>query len=180
MANLTITNSTAMGAGNTQQNCTSTYKTLIVTGNSSATTATFGAGGYRRGQWFDWNIGTNGTPADNFLEFDICLVTLGTTPAGITGTLISSLSSNFGTDLADFNYQAAISINSTAEVGIGALTERWYLGINQRASYRLVVNPGSNLIYPANSSNPGPNGLALRCRSGGYTSTATATVWMSE
>lgn len=180
MANLTITNSTAIGGGNTQQLMAVTYKTLIVTGNSSATTATFGAGGYRRGQWYDWNIGTNGTPADNFMEFDICLVTLGTTPTGITGTQISSLSSNFGTDIADFNYQAAISINSTAEVGIAALTEKWYLGINQRASYRLVVNPGSNLLYPANSSATGTNGLALRARSGGYTGTATGTVWMSE
>lgn len=180
MANLTITNSTAMGAGNVQQLMAATYKTLIVTGNSSATTATFGAGGYRRGQWYDWNFGTNGTPADNFMEFDICLVTLGTTPAGITGTLISSLSSNFGCDTADFNYQAAISMNSTAEVGIAALTEKWYLGINQRASYRLVVNPGSNLLYPANSSATGTNGLAFRARSGGYTGTSTATVWMSE
>lgn len=180
MANLTITNSTAIGGGNVQQATAATYKTLIVTGNSSATSATFGAGGYRRGQWYDWNIGTNGVPADNFLEFDICLVTLGTTPAGIVNTLISSLSSNFGNDTADFNYQVAIQINSTAEVGIGALTEKWYLGINQRASYRLVVNPGSNLIYPANSSATGTNGLALRVRSGGYTGTATGTVWMSE
>lgn len=180
MANLTITNSTAIGGGNTQQSMSTTYKTLIVTGNSSATTAAFGAGGYRRGQWFDWNIGTNGVPADNYLEYDIVLVTLGTTPTGIVNTLISSLSTTFSNDPADFNFQAAISINSTAEVGITALTEKWYLGINQRASYRLVVNPGSNLIYPANSSATGTNGLALRCRSGGYTGTATATVWMSE
>ena len=180
MPNLTITNSTAMGGGNTQQNCTSTYKTLIVTGNSSATTATGGFGGNKRGQWYDWNIGTNGTPADNFMEFDICLVTLGTTPAGIVNTLISSLSSGFGNDTADFSYQTAIEINSTAEVGIAALTEKWYLGINQRASYQLVVNPGSNLVWPANSSLTGTNGLALRARSGGYTSTMTGTVWMSE
>ncbi len=180
MANFNITNSTAIGGGNTQQNLTTVYKSLIVTGNSSATTATFGAGGYRRGQWYDWQIGTNGVPADNFMEWDIVMVTLGTTPSGITGTLISSLSSNFGLDTADFNMQAAIQINSTGEVGIGAGTEKWYFGVNQRATYRLVVNPGSNLIYPANSSNPGPNGFALRTRSGGYTGTATATVWLSE
>jgi hypothetical protein len=60
------------------------------------------------------------------------------------------------------------------------VAEKWYLGINQRASYRLVVNPGANLIYPANSSGSLNNGLTLRARSGGYTSTTTATVWMSE
>lgn len=180
MPNLVITNSTAIGGGNVQQATAVAYKSLIVAGNSSATTASFGAGGYRRGNWFDWQIGTNGVPADNYMEFDICLITLGTTPAGITGSLISSLSSNFGTDTADFNFQAALQINSTGEVGITALTEKFYLGINQRASYRLVVNPGSNLLYPANSSATGTNGLALRVRSGGYTGTATGTVWMSE
>ena len=180
MPNLTITNSTAIGGGNVQQSMTTTYKTLVVTGNSSATTATGGFGGNKRGQWYDWNFGTNGVPADNFMEFDICLVTLGTTPAGIVNTLISSVSSGMGNDTADFSFQTAIQINSTAEVGISALAEKWYLGINQRASYRLVVNPGSNLVYPANSSATGANGLAFRARSGGYTSTATATVWMSE
>jgi hypothetical protein len=180
MPNFTVTNSTAIGGGNVQQNCTTTYKTLIVTGNSSATTATGGFGGNKRGQWFDWQFGTNGTPADNFLEFDITMVTLGTTPSGIVNTLVSSVSSNFGNDTADFSFQTAIQINSTAEVGISALTEKWYLGINQRASYRLVVNPGSNLIHPANSSGTGTNGLAFRARSGGYTSTLTATVWASE
>lgn len=180
MPNFNVTNSTAIGGGNTQQNCSSSYKTMVVTGNSSATTASFGAGGYRRGQWYDWNFGIPGTPADNAMEFSICLVTLGTTPAGIVNTLISSLSSNFGTDGADFNFQAAISINSTAEVGIAALTEKWYLGMNQRASYRLVVNPGSNLVYAANSSATGINGLAFRARSPGYTGFVAATVWASE
>lgn len=180
MANLTIINTTGIGGGNAQQNCSSSYKSLIVTGNSSATTASFGAGGYRRGQWYDWNFGVPGTPADNAMEFDICMVTLGTTPAGILNTLVSSLSSTFANDEADFNFQAAIQINSTAEVGITALTEKWYLAINQRASYRLVVNPGSNLIYPANSSATGRNGFAFRARSPGYTGAVAATVWMSE
>jgi hypothetical protein len=179
MANFTITNSTASGAGNAQQAITTTYKTLIVTGNSTATTATGGYGGARRGQWYDFQIGTNGAPADNELEFDIVRVTLGTTPAGITGTLISSISSNFSIDPGDFTLQSAISINSTGEVGITVVSEVWYMAMNQRASYRMVVNPGSNLIYPANSS-AGNNGLALRCRSLGYTGTVTATVWMSE
>jgi hypothetical protein len=179
MPNLVITNSTISG-GNAQQALSGTYKSLIVTGNSSVTTASFGAGGYRRGQWYDWQFGTNGAPADNYMEFDIVMITLGTTPSGITGTLISSNSSTFATDTADFNFQAAIQVNSTAEVGITTLTEKFYLGINQRASYRLVANPGSNLLYPANSSATGTNGLSLRVRSGAYTGTATGTVWMSE
>lgn len=180
MANFTIANSTAIGGGNVQQAVAATYKSLIVVGNSSATTASFGAGGYRRGKMYDILIGTNGVPADNFMEFDVALVTLGTTPAGILNTLVSSISSNFATDPADTTFISAMQINSTGEVGITANTEKWYLGINQRASYRWVCNPGSELLYPANSSATGNNALDLRVRSGGYTGTATGTVMVSE
>lgn len=180
MANFTIMNSTAIGGGNVQQALAATYKSLVIAGNSSATTASFGAGGYRRGKLYDILIGTNGTPADNFTEFDVVLVTLGTTPSGITGTLISSLSSTFANDPADINFVSAISINSTAEVGITAVTEKWYIGMNQRASYRWVCAPGSEILYPANSSATGSNGLSLRARSAGYTGTATGNVMINE
>lgn len=180
MANFTLANSTAIGAGNVQQAMSTIYKSLCVAGNSSATTAAFGAGGYRRGKLYDILIGTNGVPADNYMEYDVCLITLGTTPSGIVNTLVSSVSSNFGTDPSDTTNVAALSINSTAEVGITAITEKWYLGMNQRASYRWVCNPGSELLYPANSSATGNNGLSLRARSGGYTGTATATVMIQE
>jgi hypothetical protein len=180
MANFSITNSTAIGAGNVQQNLTTTYKTLIVVGNSTATTATNGWAGNRRYKITDIIIGTNGTPADNEVEWDLALVTLGTTPAGITGTLISSISSAFNQDPADVTFQGAVQINSTGEVGITAVTEKWYLGANQRASFRDVVNPGMDFIVPANSSGTGSNALALRARSAGYTGTVTATIVGSE
>jgi hypothetical protein len=179
MANFSITNSTAIGAGNTQQNLTSTYKTMIVIGNSTATTATNGWAGNRRYRITDIIIGTNGTPADNEIEWDLVLVTLGTTPSGITGTLISSVSSNFNLDPADVTFQGAVQINSTGEVGITAIAEKWYFGANQRASFRDVVNPGMDFVVPANSS-AGSNALALRARSAGYTSTVTATIVGSE
>src|SRR5882724_6539147 len=175
MANFSVANTTAIGGGNVQQGSSTSYKTLIAVGNSSATTASFGVGGYRRGKLYDILIGTAGTPADNYFEFDVALITLGTTPAGILNTLVSSLSSNFALDPADTTFVAAIEINSTAEFGITANTEKWYLGINQRASYRWVCAPGSEILYPAASSNPGPNGLALRGRSGGANVNMTGT-----
>ncbi len=183
MANFSITNSTAIGAGNSQQNLSTTYKTMIVMGNSTATTATNGWAGNRRYKITDIFIGTNGTPADNEIEWDLCLVTLGTTPAGITGTLISSVSSNFSLDPADITFQGAVQINSTGETGITNVVEKWYLGANQRASFRDVVNPGMDFIVPAlssGSSATGPNGIALRARSAGYTGTVTVTVVGSE
>jgi hypothetical protein len=180
MANFTVTNTTAIGGGNAQQGASGTYKSMIVVGNSSATTATNGAGTYRRGKLYDLMIGTAGSPADTYYEFDVGTITLGTTPAGITGTLISSLSSSFTLDLADINVTAAIQINSTGEVGIGTVVEKWYLGINQRASYRWVCSPGSEIIYPANSSATNPNGLTLRGRSASGTVNMTGTVMVSE
>lgn len=180
MANFSISNSTAMGAGNTQQSVSATYKSICIAGNSSATTATAGTGANRRGKLYDILIGTNGTPADNFMEFDVASITLGTTPSGITGTLISSISSGFTLDPADFSVIAALQINSTSEVGISPLNEKWYVGINQRASYRWVAAPGSEILYPANSSATGTNGLSLRVRSGGYTGTATGNVMIQE
>jgi hypothetical protein len=180
MANYSISNSTAIGSGNVQQAIATTYKSLVVIGNSSATTATNGYAGPRRQKIYDIILGNNGTPSDNYLEYDGVLITLGTTPAGITGTLVSAVSSNFLLDQADTVLQAAIQINSTGEVGITAVTEKWYLGINQRAAYRWVCQPGSEIFVPANSSATSPNGFALRCRSPVFTGNATATVMGSE
>lgn len=182
MPNFAITNSTAMGGGNTQQAVSTVYKTLIVMGNSSATTSTTGAGAFRRGKIYDILIGTNGTPQDNYMEFDVVRCTLGTTPAGIVNTLISSISSALGIDPADNGgFVNAISINSTAEIGITpTIGEPFYEGLNQRASYRWVCAPGSELVWPAVSSATTSGGLSLRTRSGGYTGTATATVLWTE
>lgn len=181
MANFGLTNSTAIGGGNVQQAVAATYKTLIAVGNSTATTATNGAGLLRRGKLYDILVGTNGTPADNFMEFDVTRCTLGTTPSGITTTLVTSLSSNFGLDPADNgNFVNAATINSTAEVGITATTEVWYVGINQRASYRWVAAPGSEIVWPAVASATASGGLAVRTRSAAYTGTATVTALIQE
>jgi hypothetical protein len=181
MANFTLTNSTAIGAGNVQQALSATYKSMIVMGNSSATGSTVGAGMFRRGKLYDILIGTNTTPADNFLEFDVTRATLSTTPAGTTTLGVSSVSSTFGLDPADNNGTVNwLQINSTAEVGIAATTEVWYVGINQRASYRWVAAPGSELIWPAVSSATASGALSVRARSAAYTGTATVTALFQE
>jgi hypothetical protein len=180
VANFSITNSTAIGAGNVQQSLTTTYKTQVLIGNSTATTATNGWAGNRRYKITDIIVGTNGQPADNEVEWDLVLVTMGTTISGITGTLISSISSGFNLDPADVTFQGAVQINSTGEAGISAVTEKWYLGANQRASFRDVVNPGQEFIIPANSSGTGSNAFALRARSLGYTGTVTCTIIGTE
>lgn len=180
MANFSIANSTGVGAGAAAGNMTTTYKTLVLTGTSTTTTNTTGSGGQlRRGKIYDILVGTSGTPADNYMEWDVTRVTMGTSSVGTAG--ISSVSSGLSIDPADpYGFMAMASINSTGETLFTATTEIWYVGVNQRASYRWVAAPGSELVYPAVSSATGNNGLALRARSGGYTGTATGNWLFSE
>lgn len=179
MANFTIANSTGVGAGSSQAAMTTTYKTLVLVGNSTGTTANTGGGMLRRGRLYDILIGTNGTPADNYMEFDVTRVTMGASSVLAGG--ISSVSSALGLDPADsYGFVAMAGINSSVETAFTATQEVWYVGINQRASYRWVAAPGSEFVYPANSSATGGNGLALRARSGGYTGTATGNILFQE
>lgn len=159
MANYTMTNGSTGSAG-TQQNVTTTY-VMHCLGVGCPTAAP------RRGKLYDVLVGTNGTPADNFLEFDISRVTTVSTSAA-AGTLITPQP----LDSADAAATSVATVNSTGSPTI-SVQNMWYIGINQRASYRWVSAPGSELVWPATSS----NGFALRARSGGYTSTVTG-AWM--
>ena len=51
-----------------------------------------------------------------------------------------------------------------------------YVGVNQRASYRWVAAPGSELVYPASDN----NGFVGRARSGGCIDTATFKALVEE
>ena len=154
MADYAINNS----LGGTLQSITSTYKTLVAA-YSSATP--------RRIKVYDVEMGTNGTPADNYMEWDISRQTgVGTATTIIPNPL----------DPAD---AAALSIgtaNYTGEGTITAASSLFYLGINQRASWRWVCAPGGELVMPATAN----NGFAHRSRSGGYTGTATSMVHFQE
>lgn len=184
MAIASLANSTSPFAAPTgQQAISTTYKSLVVLGNSSATTSTLTYVNPHRGFVSDLIIGTNGAPASNYMEFDLCRVTLGTTPAGITGFLVSSVSSAFCTVPGDAGYVMASQVNSSAEIGISGLQDAFYIGINQQASYRWVAAPGTEIYIPAVSSGLSgynTNGLSLRARSGAYNGTATGTVIFSE
>lgn len=182
MANFAVTNgSTQVGgiaAGSSQAAMTTTYKTLITIGNSTGSLTTVG-GQLRRGKIYDILIGTNATPADNYLEFEIGRITMGAST--VLGGGLSSLSSNMALDPADnTGCVASVGNNSSIETAYSYLTQPWYIGINQRASYRWVAAPGGEIVYPATSSATGNNGVGLRCRSGGFTGTATGTVHFSE
>lgn len=174
MANYAITNSTQSG-GNAQQAMAATYKTLIGIATSSGILNPPAYVGVSRGKLYDILIGTNGTPADNAMEFDVARVTAIGSSVVWLGSL-SSVSSALGLDLADTGASAFYLNNSSAETSITAGAEVFYVGINQRASYRWVAAPGSEIVRPAVAS----AGLVLRARSPAYTGTATGTCLSQE
>jgi hypothetical protein len=183
MALFAVTNSTNP-AGGAQVTMTTSYLGIIAvyasTGNTNQTTFS-NPQALKRGRLYDILIGTNGAPADNFLEWEVCRVSAGTSFPQ-SGT-VSSVSSAYMLDLADAAFGSGVVANTSQ--GSSAIYSRagaqaWYVGINQRASYRWVAAPGSEIVWPANSSTTGFNGLALDARSGAYTGTVTATIMVSE
>jgi hypothetical protein len=145
--------------GGSQQAVSGTYKTLV---SMFATTGTL-----RRGKLYDILIGTNGTPADNYVEWDVSRMTADGTGSAITPNAL---------DPADAAAAGTAKANYTVEPTVTANSSVFYVGVNQRASYRWVAAPGSELVYPATAN----NGLVGRARSGGYTGTATMKCLVEE
>jgi hypothetical protein len=158
MAKYAITNGSTTGGG-TQQGLTTTYVGALIGLTAPSATP-------RRGKIYDVLIGTNGTPADNFVEWDISRVT-----ASSTTTILAAPP----LDPADAAATTVATVNSST-FGTIAGQDVFYVGVNQRASYRWVASPGGELVWPATSS----AGFQLRARSGGYTGTATGTIHFEE
>lgn len=182
MANFTVSNSTTP-AGTAQVATGSSYTAMIAVAagiSSNYTQPGSLISGLRRGKLYDIIIGTNTAPADTYLEFEVARVTMGTTVVYLGS--VSSVSTAYTNDPADPGFGAIVTINGSAgsSAVISRLAQPWYLGVNQRASYRWVAAPGSELVYPANSSGTGNNGLALQNRAGAYTGTVTGTIMVSE
>lgn len=159
MANYAVTNGSTSGAG-TQQPTATTYVGALIglTGANSAP---------RRIKIYDVLIGTNGTPADNFIEWDISRITAASTATSATPQPL---------DTADATSLTTTTVNSSTFGTVTANSNVFYVGVNQRASYRWVAAPGSELVSPATSS----AGFQLRVRSGGYTGTCTGTLLFQE
>ena len=155
MAKYSLTN------GSSGQAITTTYKSLTGIAASSGTQA------LRRGKVYDILVGTNGTPADNYIQWDVSRITSsGAYTAGMCVAL----------DTADASAAALPKINFSTEPTVTSSANLFNVGVNQRASYRWVAAPGGELVYPATDL----NGIAVRALSGGYTGTGTATLHFEE
>jgi len=185
MANYGVSNST-YPAGSAQVNLSTTYTPLlcVIASTGGSTQTVSNPQNLKRSRIYDILVGTNATPADNYLEWAIHRVTASTT--GVWLGAVSSVSSAYVLDSADAGFGSLVVMNtsagsSVAAGGIGTpKNELWYVGINQRASYRWVAAPGSEIVVPANSSGTGLNGCTLDARSAAYTNTATASIMVSE
>jgi hypothetical protein len=178
MANFALVNSTNFAA---QATMGTSYLSVIVCGASSlAFNNPATVSGVRRGKIYDILIGTNTTPADNAIEWAVARATIGTT-AIYLGT-VSSVSSLATIDPGDVVFSSFLGVNSSAgsTAVISQTAQLWYVGINQRASYRWVAAPGSEFVWPATTSAAGNNGMQLMARSPAYVSTVTATVLGTE
>lgn len=155
--------SSILNAGATQQNLSSTFKTIV---SLRAITATL-----RRAFLYEFEIGADGLPnaTDCAIVWDISRQTAdGTATSCPTQAL----------DPADAASGSQVEANYTAEGTITATSSLWALGANQRASYRWVVNPGGpgELVVPATND----AGLALRAKSSTYASTVVAAILYRE
>lgn len=159
MAKYAVTNGST-SSGGTQQAMSTAYVGALIglTGANSAP---------RRIKIYDVLLGTNGTPADNYVEWDISRITAASTATSFTPAPL---------DQADAASLTTTTVNSSTFGTITTLSNQLYVGVNQRASYRWVAAPGGELVSPATSS----AGFQLRARSGGYTGTATGTIHFEE
>jgi hypothetical protein len=148
------------GMGGTQQNVSGTYATQLALTASSGTEA-------RRFKIYDIAFGFNGTPVDAETEWDISRQTAAGTTTAITPNRL---------DPADASALTVAGANATVEGTITSASSCFYLGMNQRASYRWVARDGSELVAPATNL----AGFAMRVRSATYTATATAAIWFDE
>lgn len=141
----------------TPQALTTTYKSLVVL--TAQTT------GLTRAIVQEFDVGTLGTPADNVVQYDVGRVsTIGTGTNGVPSP----------TDTTSRAAATVATLNCTVEPTPGV--SLFNLALNQRASFRWVAAPGSELIIPAVNL----AGVTIRAQSPAYTGTASASALFLE
>ena len=143
----------------TKQAMAAAYKTLLAITAATATLTT--------GKVVDFTFGTPGTPADNPMEWDVSRQTAAGTSTAATPTGL------------DGRWRASGmvgAVNFTAEGTITAGSSVFYVPSNQRATYRLSLNPGFEFDIP----NTNLAGFAFRGRSATYTGTSGVQAYHEE
>jgi hypothetical protein len=144
----------------TQQAISSSFKTQLALTASSGTQA-------RRFKVYDFDIGTDGTPANNAMDWDISRQTAAGTSTAATPNPL---------DPADAAALTIGAVNFTAEGTVTAASSVFAMALNQQLSYRWAAAPGSELVAPATNL----VGFAFRAKSSAYTSTALVQAYFEE
>lgn len=184
MANFSITNSTGITYGTSAQALTTTYKSIITVAVGTSNVASGAPSGgvispyqQKRGKIYDILIGQPATPADTYILWDVMRLSAAGSSQNTFAGALTSASSLFALDTADNGCVAFVTANASIETNVTAIADIWSVAINQRASYRWVAAPGSEMVYPAVSS----AGLALRALgAGSYSGQVSATVQFQE
>lgn len=149
------------GTGGTPQAMTTTYKTVW------DLTAATGATTLRKAWIYDMTFGTDGTPADNSVTYKVDRqTTTGTRTVGVPAPL----------DTGDAAALITAGVNATIEGTVTAATQLLEIATNQRATYRWVASPGSELVVPAVNV----AGIGGRAKSPAYTGTVVSSILLRE
>lgn len=146
--------------GGTQQAMSTSFKTLLALAASNGTAL-------RRIKVHEFVLGTNGTPADQAMTYDVSRITAAGTATSVTPNPL---------DAADSAFLGTGAANHTAEPTVTANSSLWANGVNQRATIRWVAFPDQELVVPATNA----YGLAFRAKSPGYTGTAVCQAEFQE
>jgi hypothetical protein len=154
--------------GGTPQNLSSSYKSIV--GIVAQTGATL----LRRGWIMEWEIGADNVPnaTDCPISWSIDVSTSLGTATNIT-TVVNPNDIGGGDAAALLLYQA----NYTVEPTVTANSNVWYMGLNQRASYRIQMRDEvSAIIVPAVNQ----KGPVFRAKSPNYASTVGVRALVKE
>lgn len=120
----------------------------------------------RRYKVYDIQVGSSFAPGDTAVRFQVERVTA---TGSLAGTAMTPTSIDGGDSAAS---SVSFTNNCTTDPTIAAnnTSAIWYIAMNQRASYRWVAAPGSELVAPATQS----AGLTIRATNPGSTAAITA------
>lgn len=152
--------------------------------NNNATTKALSIGGTQtqiaiiaqggaRPRFYDIMFGPGGVPAGTDCEIIYDFVVKSSTAAGTAGVALATQPS---TDAANANSNCQAATNYTAEPTTYTAATGIAVGLNQRASFRWVAVPGSEIVA-VNTSN---TGYGLRAKSSNNISAVTCSVLWAE
>lgn len=111
---------------------------------------------------YEFNIGTEGSPAENAVVYVLQRSTTTTTFTAVTPYPVDPTDA----DVTKPTATATAGSNATVEPTYTANQYMWGpMGFNQRATYRWVASPGGELVFPAIAA----AGLGMQCKSAAYT-----------